>query len=158
MKYIFVLIFLLSCSSTYTVEDRLQRVRIIRVVDGDTFWAKMENGELGKIRLAYIDAPELSQSYGIYAQYVLDSLIRNKTLLYYHITIDTFHRRVGVCYLPSLDITVNEFMVNRGMAWAYKYYSPIELQKKMNIAKSKRIGLWRDFMPVSPYVFRHKLY
>ena len=34
--------------------------RVIKVVDGDTIWVKSENKHI-KIRLSYIDAPEIKQ-------------------------------------------------------------------------------------------------
>ena len=38
--------------------------KVIKVIDGDTIWVKTENKHV-KIRLSYIDAPELRQTFGV---------------------------------------------------------------------------------------------
>ena len=38
--------------------------KIIKVYDGETFWVKLENGDIDSVKMWGIDAPELEQQYG----------------------------------------------------------------------------------------------
>ena len=50
------------------------RAKVIKVIDGDTIWVKSKNKHI-KIRLSYIDAPELKQVYGVRSKNFLSKLI-----------------------------------------------------------------------------------
>ena len=53
--------------------------RVIKVIDGDTIWVKSANKHV-KIRLSYIDAPELKQKFGIRSKNYLTNLIQDKKI------------------------------------------------------------------------------
>lgn len=152
-KLIFLIIFAIACSSQLESE-RMSRIRVVSVIDGDTFWAQYEDGYYGKIRMAYIDAPEISQRFGLASMYVLDSLIEGKEVMFYFLEKDKYQRYVGIVYTTAERKNINLFMVERGMAWAYQKYSPTLLYKAMMEARSKKKGLWQNPYPTPPYIYR----
>lgn len=105
-KIIFVLyivIFVMNLVYSFEI-DSIGTVE--RVVDGDTIYVKVEEGRFSgniiKVRLADINAPELSTEMGERAKLYLESLLLNKKVyldiddLY---TTDKYGRIVAVVYL-----------------------------------------------------------
>ena len=68
------------------------------VYDGDTILAKDSENKYHRIRLASIDAPELSQPYGNEAARLLRTLVQDETILVSVIDIDKYNREVGNVY------------------------------------------------------------
>lgn len=60
------------------------------------------------------------------------------------------------------DSDVNLKMLEGGMAWHYKQYakeqSPADRTRYAQaeeLARTKKVGLWRDVHPIPPWEFRH---
>ncbi len=130
--------------------------RVVGVHDGDTITVlTSENNQL-KIRLAEIDAPELSQPYGKKAKRLLSLMVFGKDVSITPMTIDKYRRTVGRVYQAQTDI--NLAMVQTGAAWAYRKYltDPAFLEAEAE-AKEAGIGLWAlhpdQIMP--PWEWRH---
>ena len=60
-RYLATILLLIICAPSYA--DQYEG-RVIKVIDGDTIWVKSNNKHI-KIRLSYIDAPELKQTHGV---------------------------------------------------------------------------------------------
>lgn len=138
MKYLsLILIAFISCTSKISVKY---------VYDGDTIiTTKYEH-----IRLAEIDAPELSQQGGYEAKRLLSDLIAGKTIDVKRIVKDKYGRTVGRLYANGLY--VNEYMVISGEAWSYKRHGKI--YKEEQEARKQKKGLWRSNNPEPPYKYR----
>lgn len=139
MKYLILISSLLFCSC-------IAKVKIIRCIDGDT--AITESGE--HIRLAEIDAVEISQPGGIEAKDFLSNLVLYKTVELKRQGSDKYGRTIGKLWLNGLYI--NEYMVIKGEAWAYRYHGKIYSEQLT--AKSKRIGLWQNDNAIPPFIWR----
>lgn len=139
MKYLLIIILFVSCTS---------KIKVKRVIDGDTVVSS--SGE--RIRLAYEDAPEISQFYGKESKMYLSGLILNKTVLVKRKGKGKYKRTIGIIYLNGLN--VNEQMIKAGMCWVYKKYNPEYLYNEELIARSKRLGLWKYNNPMPPCLFR----
>lgn len=155
MKKILIILCIIYTSCTQS-QNRTERVDVIRTWDGDTFDAQREDGSVIRIRMAYIDAPELSQSFGLAATYVLDSLIQHKTLLLYKLDVDKYGRTVAVVYNSPKGESINTFMVKRGMAHVYPQYAPKEIYNMQLEAKKNKKGLWQNPYPILPYIYRSR--
>lgn len=128
-----------------------------RVIDGDTVDVLQSNGQVVRVRLAFIDAPESNQAWGAVATTALKILIEGQTIrvLEHSSTQERIPRILGVIYLGNENI--NLLMVRNGLAWAYRYkgralqpeYEMIESE-----AKSAHLGLWIDTSPLEPWHFR----
>lgn len=138
MKYLLIFITTLFYS---------QSVYVTRVIDGDTFYS---NG--GKYRLAEIDAPELSQTFGIESKLYLKRLIENKRVSITVINTDKYGRQIVKVYLNG--VYVSQKIVENGYAWQYRRYSnSLLLKRSEQTARNERRGLWK-YNHINPQKFR----
>ena len=97
-----------------------QEIKVVRVIDGDTF--VIEGGE--RVRMIGINAPELKDIYGVESKNHLKTLIESK---YVHLIMgdvtankDYFKRLLRFVYLDSTDMNLK--MIEDGFASAYLKY------------------------------------
>lgn len=133
--------------------------KVIAVSDGDTITCQRLNLRRSqtKIRFAYIDAPESSQSYGPEAQRIVKTLIYKKIVRIHITDTDRYGRHVGEIF--RFRRSINEELVRRGGAWVYEDY--IRDQKRLKhlmslqaSAKQNKKGLWKSARPIKPSVYR----
>ena len=115
MKHILTFIFLFStivCQGTQTI--------VTRIIDGDTF--ETETGE--KVRLIGINAPEISDFYGLESKEYLTKLILDKVVDLQTDNIsknkDRYQRLLRFVFIDGYD--VNKKMISDGFAFAYLKY------------------------------------
>ena len=132
-------------------------VRILRVIDGDSVVVEIDDdgmpearGHDFNVRLAGIDAPELSQPQGSEAKQTLERLLRRKVGLVV-LGTDRHRRNLGVLLFYQrrgplrADDSVNREMARLGMAsWSRQYADAetIGLEEAESEAKSARRGVW----------------
>lgn len=127
--------------------------RVYKVIDGDTFWVKNEQGNNVKIRLIGIDAPEDKNAFkkkkhpfGKVSKRYLDSLILDKEIrLEYDVdSLDRYGRTLAYAYLSNTFI--NADMIQNGYALLMtippnvRYESQFVVLQKY--ARKNRLGLW----------------
>ena len=113
-------------------------VRILRVIDGDSVVVEIDDDGMAEarghdfnVRLAGIDAPELSQPQGSEAKQTLERLLRRKVGLIV-LGTDRHRRNLGVLLFYQrrgplrADDSVNREMVRLGMAYWYRQYADAE--------------------------------
>ncbi len=120
-----------------------ESVTVVRVIDGDTF--EIENGE--RVRMIGINAPELSDIYGIDAKLHLTKLIENEnvTLVRDQLTNDKdrYQRLLRYAYFNDEDI--NKRMIDDGFAFAYlkfKFTKSNEYRNTQLQSKENGLGIW----------------
>lgn len=139
--------------------------RVIRIADGDTFTLSV-GGRQEKIRMASIDAPELTKSHEQPGQPLaqaskdaLAKLIAGKTL-----TLDCYERDRydrNVCDVPlNSGRTANQQQVASGMAWANtegrgKFMRDAALQELQEQARQAKLGIWGQAGAIKPWVWRY---
>lgn len=122
------------------------------VIDGDTIQIHDFYGQY-KVRLAGIDAPELTQAFGNEAASQLEFLIGSKEVRVEYTSTDRDGRILGIVYLGNADI--NHYLLRNGYAWHYKQYNNSKHYADAEaLARSERIGLWMDASPIPPWEFR----
>lgn len=133
--------------------------KVLYVSDGDTIAVKkiekkVITGELLKVRLFGIDAPETKQDYGYESKMALMSMIKDKNIKLEIKNKDKYGRLVGIVYCDGKNI--NEEMVKGGHAWWYKQYDKNNetLKKYEEEAKRKKIGLFAKKGYIEPWNFR----
>ena len=115
--------------------------RVVGVHDGDSITVLTSENIQIKIRLAEIDAPELSQPYGKKSKQLLALMVFGKEVSITPMTIDKYGRTVARVYQAQNDI--NLAMVQTGAAWAYrKYLTDQAFLEAEAEAKKAGIGLW----------------
>ena len=149
MKILILLLLIHSSLSASTIIGI-----VTRVADGDTITVTVNDKTKHRVRLAEIDAPELTgQVYGKASRAYLITLIHNKQVLVEYSKKDRYGRLIGT--VKAQTVNINEAMIKAGLAWHYKYYSKSkslgELEKK---AQKNKLGLWKQINPVAPWIFR----
>jgi endonuclease YncB( thermonuclease family) len=146
--------------------------RVTHVFDGDSIIVKTDHERRVEVRLANIDAPEITktkgrrrmvirqgQPFGEEARNALRTAIFRKRIRVDVLDVDQYGRIVGVVYRDGRNINLE--MVERGYAWAYRsrlhrpYVSDyIEAERE---ARARGYGLWRQANPHPPWEFRRKM-
>lgn len=132
---------------------------VINVIDGDTIHILTDRKDKLKVRLQFIDAPELDQSYGIESKIMLERFILNKNVTVIGNKKDKYKRLLGVIYFGGLDINLE--MIKVGAAWHFKKYAKsgqfkdeyLIYHKNEYQAKLEGLGLWED-NAIPPWVWR----
>jgi len=163
-----------------TMGDKLQKVKVCRVLDGDTVaLCRIHSNRLGKelkIRLYGIDAPERSQTYGELARLNLDAMIKDNHGIVYlqsHGRPEKYGRTLGTLYSKRHPETstdnINYKMVLWGSAWSYRFRKeensrPAPIVPSLDVydtAQTEAIlskrGLWEGkYSPaIEPSKYRH---
>jgi len=147
-------------SSCVSNPQRSQFGLVSRVQDGDSVHLQTGQGTL-RVRLAAIDAPELSQAYGRAAKKRLQNLALDKNIEARCHKTDRYDRHVCVLMLDGNDL--NLAMLEAGMAWHYKRYADEQTaaaRRAYSIAEQRardsRIGLWGENKAVAPWDYRRR--
>jgi endonuclease YncB( thermonuclease family) len=131
---------------------------VVNVQSGDTFSIRDKAGNVLKVRLQEIDAPEMKQALGRQAQQYLSDLITDQTLEVDYEFIDRYESHIGIARLPDGRI-LNEEMVRAGLAWYYQTHQPenSSLRNLEYLAWKGRLGIWLEPQPTPPWKFRREI-
>ena len=149
--------FIMTSLSTDIFSDEYEAI-VLKVIDGDTIYIKTDNGRK-KVRLRYIDAPEIKQPYGDMARIFLDNELDDKRIIVNSDYKDRYGRDIGDIFVYNKNeaIYINAKLIKSGNAWVYKTYRKnTYLMNLENIAKDNKLGLWKDKSPIKPWEYRKK--
>ncbi len=130
------------------------------IYDGDTCWITLPDNKKEKLRLAYIDAPEKNQQFGLESQKFLSNMIDGREITAFVEDIDRYGRKVVRIFYDGHD--VNAEMVRNGYAWHYKKFSKPdsiiykEFDRLEQTARSERLGLWAYSSAEPPWEYRKR--
>ena len=99
--------------------------KVIKVIDGDTIWVKTENKHV-KIRLSYIDAPELRQTFGVRSKNYLTNLVLDKKVQIDTYRKDRYNRIIGEVYIHDDKGSILSFNKDSKLLWKANNYSKDE--------------------------------
>ena len=112
-----------------------QDVKVIRIIDGDTF--EIENGD--KVRMIGIDAPELKDNEGLESKNHLKLLIENKYVSLIedkkNKNKDFFGRLLRYVYIENTDVNLK--MIEDGYANVYTKFKFTKSKEYINLNKNK---------------------
>ena len=128
--------------------------RVVSVADGDTVTILVGRRQV-RVRLHGIDAPERTQDFSDRAKRFLSDRVFNQILEVTVTDIDHYGRSVCVVRLPGSGKSLNEELVEQGLAWAYRRYSSDYVGDEMK-ARRARSGLWSLPNPQPPWDFRRR--
>lgn len=151
-KYL-ILLLIITITPVYAEQ---YEATVIKVIDGDTIWIKKDNNHI-KVRLSYIDAPELKQNFGIKSRNFLSNLVLDKMIEVNTNKKDRYNRHLGEIYIHNTkeSIFVNAKMIKSGNAWVYKTYTNNPYLKNLeDYAKMNKKGLWNEQKIIEPWIFR----
>lgn len=126
----------------------------VKVIDGDTVDIQEAFGNISRVRLYGVDAPEKRQAYGIIAELYLAIRIAGKSITVASTSKDRYGRLIGVILLDGSDINIE--LVRNGLAWHYRAYAPKDTVLSQNemVARHEKIGLWSMADPIPPWNYR----
>jgi endonuclease YncB( thermonuclease family) len=125
---------------------------VVQIVDGDSLTVAID-GEMVRVRLAEIDAPEGKQPFTIRSRQSLSDLCLWVHAELSSTTKDQYGRTVARVKCEGLD--VNAEQVRRGMAWAHgEYAKDPQFSRLQDEARSAKRGLWSDKLPTPPWIWR----
>lgn len=128
--------------------------RVTRVIDGDTLAVATGQGQVKRVRLGELDAPERHQPYGKQATRALRRLVAKRQVRVAVTARDRYGRLVGRVHVAGRD--VNARMIRDGHAWVYtQYASDPELPRLERQARAFGRGLWQAQQPTAPWQWRH---
>jgi len=151
-KIIFIICVILFLTSTNSFSKTI--IGNARVIDGDTI-----NINNNKIRLHGIDAPETKQTCkldsvdwfcGKQSTEELKKIINNQSVECKVNDIDIYNRYVAICLVNELNL--NQWMVKKGWAIAYRYYSTDYIIEE-KYARDNKSGIWKSEF-LKPYQYR----
>lgn len=129
---------------------------VTRVTDGDTLWLRPLSGARPvKLRLQYIDAPEICQAGGAAARRALETMVLGQPVRVLGSVRDDYGRRLARVLRGEVD--VGEQLVREGHAWNSRFrgrrgpYATAEAQ-----ARAQRRGVFADARAEPPREFRRR--
>lgn len=122
--------------------DERFEARVVRVKDGDSVVVERLNSKrVSEIRLAGIDAPELSQPWGVESKKALMEMLKGGQVQVEVTDRDRYHRLVAKLWVD--DLYINAEMTRTGNAWAFARYLPDKnIRAGHDAARKKGLGLW----------------
>jgi len=132
-----------------------------RVLDGDTV---IVQGMKDRVRLANIDAPEMSHGYGrpgqpysVQATRWMEKMVQGKRVTIRCLDEDRYGRRICDLFLNGEH--VNKELVRAGLAWANtasaRYLRDKSVLDAQREAQADRRGLWSADHAIPPWRWRH---
>jgi micrococcal nuclease len=127
---------------------------VSHITDGDTVWVRPAGGGPPQsVRIEGIDAPEICQSFGPQAREALASRLLHQRVTLITRGEDDYRRTIAHIRVHRED--VGRWMVSHGYAWSYRFRrNPGPYAHEEGIARSNRLGLWREASPETPRDFR----
>ena len=130
-------------------------VRVVKIVDGDTFIGLTNDRREVHFRLLGIDAPEKGQPFSEKSKEKLAELIAGKFVrIKAQQKPDRYGRLIVWAYTPDGE-DVSAEMLKAGLSWHFSkfdnsaFYSQLETEARKN-----RTGIWTEANPIAPWNFR----
>ena len=144
----------ISCHDGDTVRVR----HVYRVHGVNRKYSDEQINGSARIRLAGIDAPELSQPFGIESRNYLERLILGQKVDIHEHAIDRYGRTVAEITTTG-GVDVNHKLVARGFAWCYPAFAKKDKKLFTLEAKARQngVGLWASPHPEPPWVYRKQM-
>ncbi len=133
-------------------DSKAIRAQVLQIVDGDSVTVSI-NGELVRVRLVEIDAPEGDQPFAVESRQSLFDLCFWVHAELSSISRDYYGRTLARVKCNGVDVNIEQ--VRRGLAWvkdqAAKDKKLYQLQEE---AKAAKRGLWAFDSPIPPWEWR----
>ena len=142
--------FLLALISASAAPAETLTGRVVGISDGDTLTVLVSRQPV-KVKLADIDAPEITQAYGVRSKQALSDLCFQRDARLETAGQDRYGRTVATVDCSGKN--ANAEQVWQGMAWVFDRYAKPEapLYVLQGQAKAASRGLWNEPNPTAPW-------
>jgi micrococcal nuclease len=142
-----------------SAQQEIFRGRVVAVFDGDTIEVLTAENKLFRVRLAFIDAPEIGQAFGHSAKRAMIALALGRNVELSPQSSDRHGSGRLLCMALIDGIDVGLGMLEDGLAWVDNITAaPPGLltiyRDTQRRARDNRLGLWQDNNPQPPWDFR----
>jgi len=128
--------------------------KVIGIKDGDTILVLLSDKSQKTLRLAEVDCPESGQPFGKNAKQYTSDQVFGKTIKFIQTDVDRYGRTIAKVYYDN-EKYLSEEIIRAGLGWWYfRYSANKKLGDLENIARNKKVGLWKDSKMVAPWEFR----
>lgn len=145
-----------SAISTSVANSSQEYRKVYKVIDGDTFWMKDGFGQIEKIRLTGIDAPESRKSshkdiqrFGKESKDFLTNLLKGKKVAFeYDVQKkDQYGRTLAYVYLED-GTFLNDYLIRNGYAKVVTFPPNVKYHKRLlaseRYARQHSLGMWKE--------------
>ena len=133
--------------------------KVVSIADGDMITVLHNNTQI-KIRLYGIDTPEKGRAFGTKAKQFTADQIFGKSVLVTPMDTDRYGLTVALIDLQNDTGTLNEALVDVGLAWVYRKYCKADFYTDWltveEVARFPGHGRWTDPYPIPPYEYRRE--
>ena len=130
--------------------------RVLRVVDGDTYDV-LTGGQVLRVRLLGVDAPELGQPFGAQVADSVTRLLLRQPVRLARRGTDLYGRTLGTLTLPAAggQRALDSLLVVRGWAWAWDpNHRVVGRATEQAAAEQAGRGLWKCGDAIPPKLWR----
>ena len=135
-QILFSIVILITCSIVNSAENNVLKGKA-RIIDGDTIEINKE-----KIRFGGINSPERNETgYRLAKDKLIEKIANNILTCVREKNKDKYRRTVAECFIDGESLS--SFMVRKGYACDYIYYSKGKYAKEQKYAKANKLGIWK---------------
>tara|TARA_B100001540_G_scaffold290820_1_gene287823 strand:- start:857 stop:1321 length:465 start_codon:yes stop_codon:yes gene_type:complete len=147
---LFSILILITSSFVNSSEKNFAKGKA-RIIDGDTIEINKE-----KIRFSGINSPERNEvGYRLAKDKLIDKISNNIVICLREKNKDKYRRTVAECFINGESLS--SFMVKKGYACDYIFYSKGKYSKEQQYAKANKLGIWKmQYNPSWEYKCRNK--
>ena len=133
---LFSIVILITYSIVNSAENNVLKGKA-RIIDGDTIEINKE-----KIRFGGINSPERNETgYRLAKDKLIEKIANNILTCVREKNKDKYRRTVAECFIDGESLS--SFMVRKGYACDYIYYSKGKYAKEQKYAKANKLGVWK---------------
>lgn len=133
----------------------LGRICWDRYLDGDTVYCTVPGfNDPVRVRLAWVDAPELSQPWGQSAAELVRLLAGDERVTFWLVKRRGFYGRPLVAVILPDNQWLNHQLARYGLAWVACRANCPRARALADEAKAQGLGMWGDAAPQSPKAYR----
>jgi len=144
----------LALASPAHGESQRFTAQVVAVQDGDTITVRTATETL-KVRVAFVDCPEVGHPWSSRAKQFTSRMVFGKTVTVEPRGADQYGRTIGRVLVDNRDL--GEELLRAGMAWRYEIGTADQrLIDAERAARQSRAGLWADTAPVPPWQWRRE--
>lgn len=124
-----------------------ETARVTRIIDADTY-VMLAGGQLLRVRLTGVDAPEHDQAFGAQASDSVSKLLNGRLVRLCRGSTDLYGRTLGSLAVPvgttAAALAVDSLLVVRGWAWAFDPNRTVAGRAQQQLAAQHAgRGLWK---------------